>query len=103
VHSFPALLAVVCVGSFGVAVVRPCVTTLITKSVGRHEQGAALGTGQSLSSISQMVGQPMAGLLIEHHLLWAYGMAAGGFALLGALLSLSSPEPAAADGVVGST
>jgi MFS family permease len=101
-HSVPALLALVCLGSFGVAVVRPCVTTLITKSVGRHEQGAALGTGQSLASISQMVGQPLAGLLIENHLLWAYGMAAGAFALLGALLSLSSPEPAA-DGVVGST
>jgi MFS family permease len=100
-HSVPMLLVLVCVGSFGVAVVRPCVTTLITKSVGRHEQGAALGTSQSLASISQMVGQPLAGLFIEHHLLWAYGMAAGGFALLGALLSLSSPEPAA-DGVVGS-
>jgi MFS family permease len=101
-HSVAALLGLVCVGSFGVAVVRPCVTTLITKSVGRHEQGAVLGTSQSLASISQIVGQPLAGLLIEHNLLWAYGMAAGGFALLGALLSLSSPQPAA-DSVVGST
>jgi MFS family permease len=92
VTSVPALLALVCFTSFGVAVVRPCVTTLITKSVGRHEQGAALGTSQSLASISQMVGQPLAGLLIEQHLSSWYGLAAGAIALVGVILS-ASPEP----------
>ncbi len=47
------------------------------QSVGRDEQGAALGTSQSLASISQIVGQPLAGILIEHGLLAAYGIAAG--------------------------
>jgi MFS family permease len=91
VRSVPALIALVCFSSFGVAVVRPCVTTLITKSVGRHEQGAALGTSQSLASISQMLGQPLAGFLIDRHLSGWYGVAAGAIAFLGALLSLS-PE-----------
>jgi MFS family permease len=91
VPSVPALIALVCFSSFGVAVVRPCVTTLITKSVGRHEQGAALGTSQSLASISQMLGQPLAGFLIDRHLSAWYGVAAGAIALLGALLSVS-PE-----------
>ncbi len=99
--TIPQLVALICVGSFGVAVVRPCLTTLLTKSVGRHEQGAALGTSQSLASISQMVGQPLAGILIEHRMLHAYGFAAGAFALVGVLLSLT-PEPAAGE-VVGST
>jgi DHA1 family tetracycline resistance protein-like MFS transporter len=99
--TLPALIAVVCLGAFGVAVVRPTVTTLITKSVGRHEQGGALGTSQSLASISQMVGQPLAGFLIERQLLHYYGIAAGAFALVGVLLSLS-PEPAA-DEAVSST
>jgi DHA1 family tetracycline resistance protein-like MFS transporter len=97
----PQLIGLICVGSFGVAVVRPCITTLLTKSVGRHEQGAALGTSQSLASISQMVGQPLAGILIEHRMLHAYGFAAGAFALAGVVLSLT-PEPAAGE-VVGST
>jgi DHA1 family tetracycline resistance protein-like MFS transporter len=92
--SVPALYVVVAFSSFGVAVVRPCLTTLITKSVGRSEQGAALGTSQSLASISQMVGQPLAGLIIGYGLLAWYGVAAGVFALVGAALSLQ-PEPAA--------
>ena len=92
--SLPALFVIVAFSSFGVAVVRPCLTTLITKSVGRHEQGGALGTSQSLASISQMVGQPLAGLLIGSALIDWYGVAAGVFALVGALLSLQ-PEPAA--------
>jgi MFS family permease len=92
VGSVPQLVAVVCFSSFGVAVVRPCLTTLLTRSVGRREQGAALGTSQSLASISQMVGQPLAGLLIERGLLGAYGVAAAAFALVGAALSLA-PEP----------
>jgi MFS transporter, DHA1 family, tetracycline resistance protein len=80
-HTVPFLLALVMLASFGVAVVRPCITTLITKSVGRGEQGAALGTSQSLASISQIVGQPLAGILIENHLNPYYGVAAGVLAL----------------------
>jgi MFS family permease len=95
------LYALICFAGFGVTVVRPCVTTLITKSVGRHEQGAALGTSQSLASISQIVGQPLAGLLIQHHLLALYGLCAGAFALLGALVSFL-PEPTAGEEAVGS-
>jgi MFS family permease len=91
--SVPQLVALVCFSSFGVAVVRPCVTTLLTRSVGRHEQGEALGTGQSLASISQMIGQPLAGILIERHLLLWYGIAAGAVAAVGVFLSLM-PEPA---------
>ncbi len=100
-HSLARLVALVCFAGFGVTVVRPCVTTLITKSVGRHEQGEALGVSQSLASISQIVGQPLAGLLIGHQMLGAYGLVAGMFALAGAALSLQ-PEPAA-ESRVGST
>ncbi len=101
IHTVPSLIGLVCFAGFGVTVVRPCLTTLLTKSVGRDEQGAALGTSQSLASISQMVGQPLAGFLIEQRQLPAYGIAAGVFALLGALLSFA-PAPAA-DGVARST
>ena len=95
VHAIPPLAVVIVLGAFGAAVVRPCMTTLITRSVGRGEQGAALGTSQSLASISQIVGQPLAGMLIEHGLNPYHGVAAGFFALVGAMLTLQ-PEPAAA-------
>ncbi|MFT3765702.1 MAG: MFS transporter [Minicystis sp.] len=100
VRSFPALLILVVISSFGVAVVRPCLTTLITKSVGRDEQGAALGTSQSLTSISQIGGPELAGFFIQHNQLGLYGIAAGIFALVGAILSVQ-PEPAV--DVIGST
>jgi predicted MFS family arabinose efflux permease len=91
-RSIPTLLVLVAISSFGVAVVRPCLTSLITKSVGREEQGAALGTSQSLASVSQIVGPETAGFLIEHGHLAAYGFAAALFALVGALLS-REPSP----------
>jgi MFS family permease len=86
-HTWPLLVLLVSVSSFGVAVVRPSLTTLLTQSVGRDEQGAALGTSQSLASISQIVGPSMAGFFIQHQQLWAYGLTAGLFALVGAVLS----------------
>jgi MFS family permease len=96
VQSETQLYLIVIVSSFGVTVVRPSVTTLITRSVGRHEQGAVLGASQSMSSVSQIVGPMLAGVFIEQHLLWAYGLAAGFFALLGVVLSAQRdpvPDP----------
>jgi MFS family permease len=91
----PVLLALVAIGGFGSAVNRPCLTTLLTKSVGRGEQGAALGTSQSLGSIAQIIGPLSAGFLIEHQRLGSYGLTAASFAVLGVLLSLA-PEPRSA-------
>jgi MFS family permease len=67
-------------------------TTLLTKTVGHEEQGEALGTAQSLASIAQILGQLIAGVLIDRHLLLGYGLAAGAFGLAGVVLSLL-PEP----------
>ncbi len=90
----PVLLVLVAISGFGVAVTRPALTTLLTKSVGRDEQGAVLGVSQSLSSIAQIVGAPVAGLLIQHGWLWQYGVAAGGVALVGVVIGMQ-PEPVA--------
>ncbi|WP_437721414.1 MFS transporter [Sorangium sp. So ce861] len=87
-YALPTLLVLVGIGAFGSAVVRPAVTTLLTKSVGRDEQGAALGVSQSLASLSQIVGPIGAGWLIEHRALSAYGLMAAGFAAVGVLLGL---------------
>lgn len=91
-HDLPFLLGLILFASFGSAVTRPCLTTLLTKTVGRDEQGAALGVSQSLASVSQIAGPLTAGWLIEHQHLAAYGLVAGGFACAGAILR-SLPEP----------
>lgn len=95
------LLVIVVFGSFGSAVSRPALTTLLTQSVARAEQGAALGVSQSLQSIAQILGPLIAGWLIEHALLKEYGLVAASFALLGAFFSMRyrnmppAPEPEA--------
>jgi MFS family permease len=90
----PMLLASIFLGSIGGAVVRPSVTTLITKSVGRGEQGAVLGVSQSITSSSQIVGPLIAGWLIQHGELSAFALTASSFALLGALRLLVRPRAA---------
>ena len=94
-YRIPVLLVLVAISGFGVAVTRPALTTLLTRSVSRDEQGAALGVSQSLSSIGQIVGAFVATSLIQNGWLGTYGLAAGSVALVGVLLGLQ-PEPQAA-------
>lgn len=96
IHWVPLLMAVAVVGSYGTAVTRPALTTLITKSVGRDEQGKALGMGTTLASVSQIVGPPAAGWLIQNRFLGAYGALVGVLSALGVLLlAFPSGDPKA--------
>ncbi len=90
--SLALLLVLVVLGSFGAAVVRPSVTTLITKSVHQDEQGAVLGVSQSLGSLAQIVGPAAAGWLIGHGQIVMYGLFCAGFSLLGLLFALQRRE-----------
>jgi len=85
-YKLPMLIALIVTAALGSAVTRPALTTLLTRSVGSDEQGAVLGVSQSLSGISQILGPVVAGWLIGRGWLTAYGLVAGGAALLGALL-----------------
>jgi MFS family permease len=87
-YDLPTLLVLVGVAAFGAAITRPALTTLLTKSVGRDEQGAALGVSQSLASLSQIVGPITATFLIGRQQLAAYGLTAGAFAAVGVLIGL---------------
>jgi DHA1 family tetracycline resistance protein-like MFS transporter len=62
-YKLPMLLVLVAIGGYGVPVNRPSLTALLTKCVGGDEQGAALGTNQSLASIAQIFGPLTAGFL----------------------------------------
>ena len=76
-YGIPALLLVGALASLGTGAVRPALTSLITQRAGRSEQGTVLGLTQSLTSIAQIVGPAIAGLLIGHHLLAAWAVLAG--------------------------
>jgi DHA1 family tetracycline resistance protein-like MFS transporter len=60
--------------TFGSAVLRPSITSLITTRAARHRQGMVIGLMQSLMSIAQIIAPFIAGALIQHHLLgtWAW-------------------------------
>lgn len=90
----PVLLPLVAISSLGMAIVRPCLTTLLTRSVSENDQGAVLGTSQSLASIAQIIAPPTVGFFIDRGWLPLYGAIAALYACIGAVLTMSSPAPA---------
>jgi len=74
----PLLVATV-VSSFGNALMRPCLTSLITLIAKKEEQGVILGVTLSLSSIASILAAPLAGFLIDHAWLSAWAWTAAGF------------------------
>ena len=81
-HSIPWLLVSTTVLALG-GLVRPNLTSMITHLAPREEQGVVLGLTQSLNSVSQIAGPPLAGLLIQYGLLSAWGLAVATVALIG--------------------
>jgi len=75
-EGIPMLLAVATVSAFGNGVLRPTITSRITKAVGRHEQGVVLGLTQSLSSLSLVIAPLIGTALIEHRQLAAWALVA---------------------------
>lgn len=96
IPTWHVLLLLAAIGGFGGAVVRPALTTLITRSVGPDEQGKALGMGTTLASVSQIVGPPAAGWLIQKEHFGAYGALVATLAAIGALLVARPAAPEAA-------
>lgn len=79
----PMLLLATAIGAFGGAVTRPAVTTLLTTSVDPSEHGEALGVSQSLTSVAQVVGPLLAGVLLHAGYVRGWALLAGASALLG--------------------
>jgi MFS family permease len=73
----PILVVSAMITAFGNGSLRPSLTSIITQAVERNEQGLVLGLTQSLTSVGQIVGPLLAGLLIEHGYLgaWAWSIA----------------------------
>ena len=88
------LMAVAAVASFGHGVLRPALTSLITREAGPHEQGAVLGVSQSLTSMASIVAPIAAGLLIQYGMLTMWAWLAAALALVGLMLARSSRQKA---------
>lgn len=93
--SLSFLLVLVVIGAFGAAVVRPSLTTLVTRTVSGPEQGSVLGVSQSLGSLAQIAGPLAASWLIGREHLGIYGAFCGGFSLLALFTLMQRPEPQA--------
>jgi MFS family permease len=82
--------------SFGNGVLRPALTSEISRSVERYEQGTVLGLNQSLQSVAQILAPLASTFLIGYRLLapWAWFPAA--ICMLGLWLCVRMPREAAA-------
>lgn len=94
-HSIPALAVAATVTAFG-GLIRPTLTSLITKAAPKSEIGSVLGLQQSLTSVAQIAGPPFAGFLIQHGALTSWGIAAAAFTALGLFLASRSDSSVAA-------
>ena len=88
-RTIPQLLGASTVNSYGMGVLRPSITALITQKAGRKEQGVILGLTQSITSISSVIAPAIAGAMIDRHMLTGWALLTAGFAFAGLILSFS--------------
>ncbi len=89
-RTIPQLGGAATVSSYGMGVLRPSITALITHKAGRHEQGVVLGLTQSITAISSVIAPAIAGAMIDRHLLTQWAMLTGVFGFIGLILSMRS-------------
>jgi MFS transporter, DHA1 family, tetracycline resistance protein len=83
--SIPVLILATTISAIG-SLVRPTLASMITQAAPREEQGVVLGLTQSLTSVAQITGPPLAGFLIGHGILSGWALTAAAVALIGLLL-----------------
>jgi MFS family permease len=80
------LLCAAALAAGGNALIRPSLTSLLSRRVSEHEQGAVLGVSQSLSSLAAVTAAPLSGWLIAAGRLSLWGWVAGAFCACALLL-----------------
>jgi MFS transporter, DHA1 family, tetracycline resistance protein len=86
-YTLPPLMFIMIFGSFGTGVLRPAITSLVSQSASRAEQGTVLGLNQSMNSIAQTLAPLAAGALIDTGSLIAWALCASAVALIGFAIS----------------
>ena len=89
-YTVTMIVLVATVNGFGNGVLRPVITSLITKGVGRHEQGVALGISGSLSSLAMALAPPTGGILLDHGWTTAWAFVPAIVATLGLVAALAT-------------
>ncbi len=79
------------ISAFGNGVLRPVITSRLTQSVGRHEQGVAIGISGSLNSMAMAMAPPTGGAMLENGWLIAWALVPGSVVTLGLLVTLLWP------------
>jgi MFS transporter, DHA1 family, tetracycline resistance protein len=82
-HQLFLLLVGITFLTFGSAVLRPSLTSLITSRASRHRQGMVIGQMQSLMSIAQIIAPVIAGILIQQQHLSMWALAGSMFCAIG--------------------
>ena len=85
-QDIPMLLVVSAITTFGHGILRPALTSQITRRSHADEQGTVLGLSQSLNSVATILAPLAGGILIEHGLLNVWAVATGLTCLGGYLL-----------------
>lgn len=91
-----ALWYILPVVTIGFSAVTPSLQSLLSRSAADDEQGAVLGTGQSLSSLARILGPYVGIQLLDVSVATPY-FAGAGLMLLGGLAVASIRQPAASD------
>jgi DHA1 family tetracycline resistance protein-like MFS transporter len=81
--TIPYLLGAMILTSFGSSVLRPSLTSQITKNVPRNQQGAILGVTQSIQSMAQISAPMIGGFMIGKGMLSGWAWTSSFVALLG--------------------
>lgn len=69
--------------ALGNGVLRPVLTSQITRQVGAHERGAAIGISGSLNSLAMILAPPIGGAMLDRQWTLAWAMVPASIALLG--------------------
>lgn len=96
VTSIALLIVVSTITAFGNGVLRPALTSLITRQAASHEQGVVLGITQSMTSMASIVAPAAAGWLIGHNHMTLWATLAALLAGVGVVLSRGQENPGAA-------
>ena len=106
-YSVTQLVVASTIGSFGTGVVRPALTSLVSRAAGPREQGAAMGATQSLTSLGQIFAPLISGAIINASetnpsTLSKWGWWLGGLATIGLLVHHFTGRSAETQGKVES-
>jgi MFS family permease len=83
VRDVPYVLTAMTLFAVGTALLRPNLTSLISRRTAPHQQGMVLGLMQSLQSVAQIVAPVVSGLLIERQFLQEWALVGSAACALG--------------------